>query len=82
MGYDALIGKWFNSFVIVEGEKQRRWQGRVIDFIAAAEYRSFWLVETYSFIDGGQYSYKVVDLSDMEEWEFFNTADEMRSNQK
>ena len=70
----GLVGLWFHSYEI-DKNKKLNWQGQIVKKIAEDVY----LVQTYSWIDGGESDLKLVKLQDLMNWDFYNTDEEMRN---
>jgi hypothetical protein len=68
---DSLVGLFFHSEVdIVDG---RHWQGCVI----ARPEPGYYLVETFSWMDGTSYTQQLVRIEDMLTWQFYDSAEWM-----
>lgn len=63
----SLVGSFFHSDV------QHGWQGCVVGEPSPGVY----LVELFSWIDGGSTEQRLVRLDDMSKWVFYDTADWM-----
>jgi hypothetical protein len=70
-----LIGLCFHSFTTKDGKKTVRWQGQVV----AAIEPGFYLVEVADWISGMNMTKQVVKLDTMQDWDFYDTAEEMRT---
>ena len=75
---DILVGKYFHSFPIKEGEKHRRitWQGRVIGKVSEGLY----LVQLCEWLFGQPSNQRLVDIAMMmrEEWQFYTNDEHWR----
>lgn len=66
-----LVGSFFHTR---RKDGQIDWQGQVIKDIGNNQY----LVQLYSWVDGGETSQKIVDRSEMVDWDFYATDKNMR----
>jgi hypothetical protein len=65
----SLVGSWFHSF---NAEGEVRWQGCVV-----ADLGDYYLVQTYEWFMGDPSFQQLASLSDMADWKFYDTNDEM-----
>lgn len=70
----ALVGKLFHSFE----DGKLCLQGRVV----SQESEGLFLVEIYDWNDGCLYDSRLVQVSDMAGWRFYNTAEDMELHSK
>ena len=71
----CLAGKWFLSFVAQDGKARvPRWQGQIIGQIDSDRY----LVYLRDWILGECSVMRVVPISDMVGWDFFESAEDLR----
>lgn len=66
----CLVGKWFLQF---KG-KDLGWQGEILAMPRAETY----LVQLFSWLDGGPTDQVFVKLEDMTEWKFYDTIGDMK----
>ena len=69
----SLEGSWFHS---KNEDGDTHWQGQFIEFVT----KDLALVELYSWMTGTPTCKKLVSVNGMVNWDFYNTADEMRHN--
>lgn len=67
----GIIGKWFHSFT---PEGILEWQGKVVAKPTVDKY----LVQTFSWLDGGEMEQVLVDINHMMNWKFYTDSKEMR----
>ena len=67
---NILTGKFFNS------DDERGIQGQVLGEVQSG----FYLVQLYSWLDGGTSSQKIVTVNDMVDWDFYSTLENMRDH--
>lgn len=80
----SLIGKFFHTwrdlqdedYDIVRNGRAVSWQGQVIDQVGAQQF----LIQLYSWWDGGESDQRIADISDMTEWTFYSNSLEMRTS--
>lgn len=65
---NSLVGSFFHS------DAARGWQGRVLAEVAPEAY----LVETFSWAGGDSFAQRLVRLSDMMEWRFYDDGGSMK----
>lgn len=68
----SLVGKYFLSFE----DSKLCLQGRVL----SQESDGLYLVETYEWADGQTFDMRLVGLSDMVDWRFYQTNEDMKSH--
>jgi len=68
-----LVGKWFHSWTI---DRRIAWQGRVADYAVDA---NMFLVDTLDWFCGDFHSQRLVSTTDMKNWTFYESAEEMRA---
>jgi hypothetical protein len=70
----SLVGCFFHSFRKTEnGNKVVEWQGQII----SKESDRFYLVQLFSWIDGGDTNMQVIDIFQMTNWHFYHSETEM-----
>lgn len=69
---DKLSGHYFHS------DAERSWQGKVLGPVSTSG--NYWMVETYSWLDGRVYDERVVSIHDMTDWRFYPTREAMKRN--
>lgn len=67
---EGIVGKWFHSFTEA-GELH--WQGQIL----APEPNNYFSVQLYSWIDGRPTQIKLVPFSQMIDWNFYISNEEM-----
>ena len=72
---NALVGKFFHS---VEADGKIKWQGCILDMPAPGEY----LVQLFEWLSGHPSIQRLASISQMENWLFYDDADEMISAYK
>ena len=68
-----LIGKYFHSIEKKDGRDVVQWQGQVMQQISQEVY----LVELFEWITGSDSYGKLVPLSDMLQWQFYESNEQM-----
>jgi len=66
----AIVGKWFHSFV----NQKVQYQGQVLDYDPHSQ---LCLVQLYNWLDGAPHEQKLFHITEMKEWMFYNTNEEM-----
>ena len=69
-----LVGKWFHSF---NDNGFVKWQGRIVSYEDP-----FYLVETFEWVMGGPDDQKLIKITDMADWVFYDDAEEMNMTYK
>ena len=81
---DGLVGRWFHSWrPISEGQDTQystvrdgrtlEWQGEILERVE----HELYLVQTYSWLDGGPYSQELISVREMAGWTFYGNHIEM-----
>lgn len=81
---DGIIGRWFHSFEPTDDEDDPlaypapkgmriRWQGQVVD----SDDR-FYVVQLYSWWDGCPNGQKLVEATELKDWTFYSSAEQMQ----
>ena len=72
---NPLVGKWFHS---LNDDCSIQWQGQVIGQIQEEGVATRYLVQLYEWLGGTPNVQRIAYLGNMEEWLFYNTAEEMK----
>lgn len=67
---DSIVGMFFHSY----DNGQIKWQGQVIKKLNNSRF----IVQLYSWVGGHATTQKVISLSDVKDWSFYNSDKEMR----
>lgn len=57
---------------------ETQWQGQVVGPVASSG--NYWLVQTFSWLDGSDSTLHVVSVHTMTEWRFYNSSGDMNDN--
>lgn len=70
---DPLVGKFFHSFVDVDGNRKIQFQGQFMARVNEDHY----LVLFYDAIIGAPSTQSIISITSMYDWNIYDTADEM-----
>lgn len=71
----GLVGHFFHSFSGEGNARRVEWQGHVVAAVGIDE--AHYLVETFSWMDGDPWTRRIVHVSQMLTWDFYETAERM-----
>jgi hypothetical protein len=66
---DLLTNRWFHS----RKDGKINWQGRILGKVREGRY----LVQLYSWLDGGPTNQKIVAVEEMDDWDFYDSDKDM-----
>lgn len=65
-----IVGKWFHSF---DKKGETKWQGQVLQ-----KDGEYYIVQLYEWLTGSATIQKIVHISDMKDYDFYSSAEDMR----